>query len=316
MYPRLDPKQKHHKLYVNNLFTIEQDLGVDLVWYGDGDPIMDEVGKNMIHKSALGVDKDLPARFLIPLMEAHAAPSYRLGSRALDEVRGKKDSEEQEKMRIVSHINDCAMEQLKGLIHAGVSEKEVASQLLAIYQELGAEEYSFTPIVAFGPHAADPHHLPDDTVLQEGQCILFDVGCKKDMYCSDMTRTFFYKSMSEEQEKVYNLVRKANETAIAQIKPGIKLKEIDRAARKIIEEEGYGPFFNHRLGHFIGLGEHEFGDVSAVNENLIEEGMIFSIEPGIYLKDKFGVRVEDLVLVTKTGCECLNAYSKKSEILS
>ena len=233
----------------------------------------------------------------------------------MDKTRGVKDAEEQELMRVSSDINDKAIAKFKTLIHEGVTEKEVAEQTLKIYQDLGADGFSFEPLVAFGANAADPHHAPDDTVVKPGDCVLFDVGCIKDGYCSDMTRTFYYKEASEQHQLVYNTVRRANEAAIAKIKPGIPLCELDKTARDLITEAGYGPYFTHRLGHFIGLGEHEFGDVSSVNTDKAVPGMIFSIEPGIYLTGDTGVRVEDLVLVTEDGCEVLNHYPKELEII-
>ena len=152
-------------------------------------------------------------------------------------------------------------------------------------------------------------------MLKEGDVVLFDVGCMKDGYCSDMTRSFYYKTVTDEHRVVYETVKAANEAAIAKVKPGVPLKELDLAARDLITNAGYGPYFNHRLGHFIGLSEHEYGDVSSVNETKAVPGMIFSIEPGIYLAGDTGVRIEDLVLVTEDGCEVLNHYSKKLEIL-
>ena len=181
--------------------------------------------------------------------------------------------------------------------------------------DLGADGFSFEPLVAFGANAADPHHGPDGTVIKPGDSVLFDVGCIKDGYCSDMTRTFYFQKASDEHRRIYEIVRSANETAISKIRPGVPLCELDGAARDLIAEQGYGPFFTHRLGHFIGLGEHEFGDVSSVNTQKAEPGMIFSIEPGIYLPGDTGVRVEDLVLVTEEGCEALNHYSKEFEII-
>ncbi len=304
-----------HKIYANQLFSLEDDLGIDIEWYSDTDDIMKKVAKNMISDDFLGVDNELPAKFLIPLIRLSAAVDYKLGSYCVDYVRGIKDLEEQEKMRIVSHLNDSAMDKLKDLVQEGVTEKEMEAKLLDIYKSLGADGYSFEPIIAFGGNAAVPHHFPDESVLKKGQCILLDIGCKKDMYCADMTRTFFYKSVSEEHRKIYTLVQKANEKAIEAIKPGMKLKDIDKIARDIIDEGGYGKYFTHRLGHFIGMDVHEYGDVSWKNENHVEEGMIFSIEPGIYLEDNLGVRIEDLVLVTSNGCERLNQYQKDLQII-
>lgn len=301
--------------FLNNLFTVPQEIGAEKAWYSDTDPITDIVAGYLDSTALLGVDKDLKARFLLPLMEKKAAAGFVNASLAVDQTRGIKDAEEQEKMRVASAINDQAMAKFKELIHEGITEKEVADQMLKIYMDLGADGYSFTPIVSFGANAADPHHEPDDTVLKTGDCVLFDVGCIKDSYCSDMTRTFYYKEADDRCRQIYETVRAANEAAIEQIRPGVPLCELDLAARKLITDQGYGPNFNHRLGHFIGLSEHEFGDVSSANTQKAEPGMIFSIEPGIYLADDTGVRVEDLVLVTEDGCEVLNRYPKELQII-
>lgn len=304
-----------HAFFLNNLFHVPEELGIEKVWYSDTDPVMEIVKDYVDSSMALGVDKDLKARFLLPLMQMGAAAGYANTSIAIDKTRGIKDEEEQEKMRECSHINDLAMAEFKKLVHEGVTEKELAEQMMAIYLKLGAEGFSFDPLVAFGANAADPHHGPDDTVLKPGDCILFDVGCVKDGYCSDMTRTFYYKFVSEENRVIYDTVRQANEAAIRKIRPGVPLMELDLTARNMIAHAGYGPNFTHRLGHFIGLSEHEFGDVSSVNPQPAEAGMIFSVEPGIYLEGNTGVRVEDLVLVTESGCEVLNHYPKTLEII-
>ena len=130
-----------------------------------------------------------------------------------------------------------------------------------------------------------------------------------------MTRTIFFRDAGDEQKKVYELVKKANLTAISKVRPGVPLCEIDRAARRVIEEGGYGPNFTHRLGHGVGLDCHEMPDVSSVSPAVAKPGMVFSIEPGIYLPGKFGVRIEDLVLVTEEGCEVLNAAPKDLRVV-
>ncbi len=305
----------HHAYFLNHLFHVPQDVGVEKVWYSDTDPVAELVAAHLDRNAVLGVDKDLKARFLLPLMEMKAASGFVNGSETVDITRGVKDAEEQEKMRVASRINDRAMEQFKNLIHEGVTEQQAAEQMLDIYLSLGADGYSFPPLVAFGANAADPHHSPDDTVVKPGDCVLFDVGCIKDGYCSDMTRTFYFKTVSDEHRKVYETAKAANESAIARIRPGVALSELDAAARNLITEAGWGPNFNHRLGHFIGLSEHEFGDVSSANTWAAKPGMIFSIEPGIYLTGDTGVRVEDLVLVTEAGAEVLNHYPKTLQII-
>ena len=218
-------------------------------------------------------------------------------------------------MRAASAANDEGMARFRELVHEGVTEQEVAAQLEDIYRSLGASGHSFSPIVSFGANAADPHHEPDSTCLKDGDVVLFDVGCRKDEYCADMTRTFFFRSADDEQQRVYEIVRQANEAGKAAVRPGARFCDIDAAAREIIEDAGYGKYFTHRLGHQIGLDVHEPGDVSSANEAQVEPGMCFSIEPGIYLPGRFGVRIEDLVIVTENGCEVLNAYSRDLTIL-
>lgn len=303
-------------LILNQLFRFSDEIDVKVEYYKDTDTITNIISQFIDKNGSLGVDKIMPARFLIPMMEAKIAAEFKLGSYAVDHTRAIKDAREQELMRAASHINDLAMAEFKKLIHDGVTEVEVASQMLDIYQRLGASGYSFEPIVAFGKNAADPHHMPDDTVLQEGDTVLFDVGCVVNGYCSDMTRTFFYKKYPTlEQVEVYNLVRKANESAESYCKPGVRLCDIDAVARNIITDGGYGEDFTHRLGHFIGTETHEYGDVSQAFADLTVEGNTFSIEPGVYHPSILGCRIEDLVLITKDGCEVLNHYPHEIEVI-
>lgn len=303
-------------LYVNELFRFEEDLGVKKIYTKDTDNIASLLAQEVDHHEVLGVDKTLEARFLLPMLQMGVAENYVNGSIAVDHTRAVKDAEEIAIMKKSSLINDQAMALFKKLPHEGCTEKELADQTLAIYQSLGAEAFSFEPIVAFGRNAADPHHMPDQTVLKEGDTVLFDVGCKYHNYCSDMTRTFFYKKEpAEKQKEVYQLVRNANESAEEYVRPGVRLCDIDAKARDIITNGGYGPDFTHRLGHFIGLQDHEYGDVSSAFADEAVPGNIFSIEPGIYNTAVLGCRIEDLILVTETGHEVLNHYPHDIEII-
>ncbi len=309
-------KDREPALFLNALFRTDEELGARKIYYSDTDDIIPVIQSVVDTGNTLGVDKILPAKFVLPMIERGAAAKIENGSIAVDRTRACKDEEEKEFMRISSHINDMAMEQFKGLIHEGVTEAEVAAKTLDIYKSLGGEAFSFPSIVAFGKNSADPHHMPDDTVIQEGDTVLFDVGCKYHGYCSDMTRVFFYKKdPTPVQKKIYNIVRRANEEAEAMVKAGITLHSIDKTARDIIRAEGYGDYFTHRLGHFIGLEDHEFGDVAENNMTLTEADNIFSIEPGIYKADEAGVRIEDLVIVTEDGCEILNKAPKEIEVI-
>lgn len=303
-----------HKLFLNNMFTIPE-TNLEQIWMSDTDPIISIVAEHVDGTKALGIDAGWPARFLLPLMELHPDCSYVLASHCVDQVRACKDAEEQEKMRIASRINDACMEKIASYIKEGVTEIECSSYISRLYEEAGAEGFSFPSIVSFGANASDPHHMPDQTPLREGDCIVIDMGCKKDGYCSDMTRTYFFGRADEAYLSIHDIVREANEKAEAAIRPGICFCDLDKIARDYITEKGYGPYFTHRLGHSIGTECHEAGDVSAVNTDVLREGMTFSIEPGVYLPGKFGVRIEDLVIVTKDGCEILNHVDKHYRIL-
>lgn len=303
-----------HRFFVNALFPAPA-CGIPVVRFSDTDDGPARIVPFLDREKPLGVDKTWPARFLIRLMELGAAGGFVNGSPCVDWVRAVKDADEQDKMRRSSAVNDACMAEFVKAIHPGATEKELEQKFIEIYAAHGCEGVSFTPIVGFGKNAADPHHGNDGTRLEKGMCVLLDVGGVKDGYCSDMTRTFFTAPPTEEEEKVYNLVRAANEAAEAMIRPGVRLCDIDAAAREVIAAAGYGDAFYHRLGHFIGQEDHEFGDVSSAFDTPVEPGMCFSIEPGIYLGGKFGVRIEDLVIVTETGCEVLNRYPKDLTVL-
>ena len=196
-----------------------------------------------------------------------------------------------------------------------MKESDVADLYKQISAGLGSSKPSFAPLICFGANCAEPHHDTDASLLKTGDSVILDVGLTWQSYCSDMTRTVFMGTPTDEQKRVYDIVRAANDAGRAAVRPGIPLKEVDRVARKVIEDAGYGPQFIHRTGHGIGLEVHEFPDVSATSEVIAKPGMIFSVEPGIYLPGKFGVRVEDLVVVTEDGCETLNAAPKDLTVL-
>ncbi len=315
MYVLLLDVNGNHTIFMNRLFYLDKDLDIDIIWYNDTDNYLNTLA-DFINGKKVGIDKFWNAKFLLPLMELLPDIDFVLGSECVDYVRMKKDEEEQALMIKASQINDLAIDQMIELVALGkYTEKEVSNKLVPIYQSLGAQDNSFSPIVGYGLNAADNHHMGDDSTIKPGDSVVIDMGCLYNGYCSDMTRTVFYKEVSEEQRRVYELVRKANEAAEAMIKPGVRLCDIDKCARDIIKEGGFVAEFNHRLGHFIGRDVHEYGDVSASFDLPVEEGMVFSIEPGVYIKGKFGVRIEDLVLVTKDGCKVLNSYPKDLKVV-
>jgi Xaa-Pro dipeptidase len=304
----------NHRLFINELFPVNENLGIEKVWFSD---IQDsiEILASYIGHGTIGIDKNWPARFLLKLMKLKSNCEYINGSFIIDKIRASKDLEERDLLRAASKLNDAGMKNLIEVLSNKLSEKKAAGLLSEIYEKLCADGHSFDPIIAYGPNAADPHHSPDNSMLKDGDSIIIDIGCIKNSYCADMTRTVFYKSVSDKSKEIYNIVLEANKLAIAAVKPGVRFCDIDAAARNYIEACGYGKYFTHRTGHSIGIEVHDFGDVSAINTDKLEAGMCFSIEPGIYLNGEVGVRIEDLVLVTEDGCEVLNKYDKSLKII-
>lgn len=317
MYLLLLSIDGHHKLFMNNLFYLDHELDIEQVWYSDTDNYLQLLADEFDGACSIGIDKNFPARFLIPLMNLVDECHFELGSECVDRVRMIKDEKEQQLMIEASKINDLVVDEVINICAKGdLTEEEVSKQLEGIYQKHGCTANSFEPIVAYGKMVLITF-IVEMTVLfkNAGDSIVIDIGGLYKGYCSDMTRTVFYKEVSPKQKAVYELVLKAQKAAEAIIKPGVRLCDIDKCARDIIAEGGYTVEFNHRLGHFIGRDVHEWCDVSQNFDLEVQEGMTFSIEPGVYLQGEFGVRIEDLVLVTKDGCKVLNSYPKDLRVI-
>jgi Xaa-Pro dipeptidase len=186
----------------------------------------------------------------------------------------------------------------------------MASVLKLSLLAAGAENVSFDPIVSGGPNSANPHASPTDRPVRVGEFLLFDWGVYVDGYASDITRTFPVGEMESEMRRIYDLVQEANAAGRAAVKPGATCGEVDAAARRVIELGGYGEYFTHRTGHGLGLQVHEAPFIVAGNERVLEPGMTFTIEPGIYLPGRGGVRIEDDVVVTEEGGESLSTFSR------
>lgn len=301
-------------LIVNELFPIKEDLGIQIEYFNDTSDSI-KLLSSKIESGVIGIDKTWASHFLIRLMEEREDLKFKNGSYIVDEVRMIKDSDEIELMKLSSQINDKVIQESIVNLSIDYDEKAVCKVLGDRYVAHGADGISFNPLIAYGKNAAEPHHHSDSTKMSIGDSVIIDIGGIRDNYCSDMTRTVFYKSVDDESRKIYNIVLEANLKAISTVKPGIKFRDVDKAARSVIEDAGYGKYFTHRTGHNIGIEVHEFPDVSSVNDMIVEVGMIFSIEPGIYIPGKCGVRIEDLIVVTDNGCEVLNKYNKELQII-
>ena len=230
-------------------------------------------------------------------------------------LRQSKDAEEVERMIAAQRIAEGALDQILKEIKPGVTEKEIAARLQYLMLAGGAENMSFDPIVASGPNGSMPHAVPTDRKIQEGDFVTMDFGCIYQGYCSDMTRTVAVGHVTEEMEKVYHTVLQAQLAGIAAAKAGATGHDVDAAARKVIEDAGYGPYFGHSFGHSVGVEIHEAPNATPANNNPLPLGAAVSAEPGIYLPGRFGVRIEDVLVLQEGGCMDITLAKKDLTIL-
>ena len=236
-------------------------------------------------------------------------------SALLGSLRASKDSEEMESMKAAQTIAEQALEETLKSLKPGVTEKEIAALLEYNMIRFGAEKKSFDTIIASGPNSSKPHAVPCDRKIQEGDFVTIDFGCVVNGYCSDTTRTVAVGQPTEEMRKVYDIVLQAQLAGIAAAKAGVAGQEIDGAARKVIEDAGYGEYFGHSFGHSLGIEIHENPNAAPSNPDPMPVGAVISAEPGIYLPGKFGVRIEDVLILNEEGCENITKYPKELIIL-
>ena len=227
-------------------------------------------------------------------------------------LRTQKDETEIARMAEAARIAECALSASLSSFKPGVTEKEIAARLVGrLLQEGSDPELPFFPIVSFGENSANPHAVPGNRVLREGDLVLIDWGAGHDGYYSDITRIFAMGDIPPELERVSQFVREANAAGREAVKPGALASDVDRAVRKVISDAGYGEFFIHRTGHGLGREAHEEPYISAFDNTELTPGMTFTIEPGIYLPNRGGVRIEDDVLVTEDGCRSLTKQTRE-----
>jgi Xaa-Pro dipeptidase len=248
-------------------------------------------------------------------MEA-AAPNAHLVSleQVLPGLRIAKDQSEIEIIRHAIAITEKALHALLSQPLIGLSERQIASRLEHEIKEAGGEGVAFIIVVA-GPNSADPHAGPSDRPVQAGEFLTIDFGATYDGYLADITRTFALGNVGEDLKEIYEAVRRANAAGRATVKPGVAAQDVDRAAREVIEQAGYGAYFTHRTGHGLGIEGHEPPYIVKGNVQPLEAGMVFTIEPGIYIPGLGGVRIEDDVIVTGHGLECLTTFARELTII-
>ena len=233
----------------------------------------------------------------------------------IDAFRATKEPWEIELMRKAQAITDQTFSELCKIIQAGMTEKELCAELIYRLYKYGSEGPSFDPITVSGPNTSLPHGVPSERVLQYGDFVTMDFGCLYHGYCSDMTRTIALGYVSEKMDKVYHTVLEAQLAGIAATKAGVTGKEMDAAARNVINAAGFEGLFGHSYGHSLGLLIHEGPYANTRNDKPMPAGAVVSAEPGIYIPDEFGVRIEDVTVITETGCEILTKSPKNLIIL-
>ena len=243
-------------------------------------------------------------------LSAKERPALVATSGIVESLRIVKDPEELSLLQKAIDVADAAMEAVTPTIQSGDTEQEISWRLEKTMRELGADSLSFDTIVAAGPNGAMPHHRPSDRPIASGEPIVIDMGAKVSGYCSDITRTVCVGEPDETFRRIYDTVLGAQLTAIATVRAGMSGGDADELSRTVISEAGHGEDFGHSLGHGVGLAVHEYPRVGPKSENELEEGMVFTVEPGIYLSGWGGVRIEDVVLLEHDGARVLSKAKK------
>jgi len=267
-----------------------------------------------LNGKSMAINEGVRAIDLIDMSE-YMKCKYINGETIFEKLRLRKSEEEAELMAEAGRIADRTFEEVIKYIKPGITERDIASKIKELLIEFGGEELSFHPIVASGPNSSKPHYNDDNRVIEEQDIIVLDFGCRYKGYCSDTSRTIFVGEPTEEQKKIYEICLRATTEAKNAVREGITAEEVDKVARDIITKEGYGQYFINRTGHGIGLAVHEAPYIKNGNKQILETGMCFSIEPGIYIPGKFGMRIEDIVMVDGDKARVFNNSNRNMVII-
>ena len=254
------------------------------------------------------------AMHILGLQEQLSASTYVAMTTALPMLRAVKDADEIQRLAAAGAAADQAYGEIVKVGFAGRTETDLGADLAGLLRQFGHSQVDFT-VVGSGPNGANPHHEIGDRVIEEGDMVVLDFGGLKHGYGSDTTRTVHVGEPTDEERDVHEIVRRAQQAAFEAVRPGIECQDVDRVARSVIIDAGYGEYFIHRVGHGIGLTTHEPPYMVEGETQVVRPGMCFSIEPGIYLPGRFGVRIEDIVTVTDRGGRRLNQTSHEMQIV-
>jgi Xaa-Pro aminopeptidase len=262
----------------------------------------------------VALDETMRTDFALLLLDALPAGTKRdFTPKTLGGLRMRKDDAEYSKLKMNAGIADRAIQIALSRIKPGITENQVAAEIREHFASEGAEPAFW--IVGSGPNGAFPHHSASERVIQEGDAVVIDIGGRKEGFPSDITRMVAIGMPPEGYEEVHAIVEKAVQAALKTARPGVVAKDVDFAARKVIADAGYGEYFVHRTGHGMGIDGHEPPYITATSDTVLEEGMVFSIEPGIYLPGRFGIRLEDIVILREDGPEILSALPRDLHVV-
>jgi Xaa-Pro dipeptidase len=310
--PTLEKEEASSQSNVENIYSYNDEENPWKIIAEETSKLVEEIHYYCVDKTTLTVERDhnLSHAFLDFQKKDHTISSDDI-SAIIDQMRVVKEQDEIDKMIVAGKLADEALQIGIDSLVEGITEQEVAAIIDMEMKKRGVSEMSFSTLVLFGDHAASPHGNPGERQLKQNEFVLFDLGVIYNGYASDVTRTIAFGEISEKEEEVYEVVLEAQRTAQEAVKPGMRAGELDQIARQVIADAGYGKYFNHRLGHGIGKTAHEFPSIHGSNETILEPGMCFSIEPGIYVPGEVGVRIEDCVYVTEDGCEPFTLMDKE-----
>lgn len=271
--------------------------------------------KNNIPES-MGVEQDhLTLERYREIAEMFSETVINDGKEILENLRVIKNKQEYTLLKQAAALADFGVRAGVSAIREGVSELEIIAEIEYAMKKQGIQEMSFSTMVLSGSGTASPHGVPSLKKIEKGDLVLFDLGVIFAGYCSDITRTVAYKSIEENQKKIYGTVLAAQQQAIDAARIGTAVRKVDLAARDFIEKAGYGKYFNHRIGHGLGIETHEYPSMHSDNDLMLNEGMCFTIEPGIYMPGIGGVRIEDMIFMTEKGSEILTEFPKELQIV-